>query len=281
MSRFPNAQDSDRGISRNVVKMPSILGPEDATKFNDESQSWLLLPVDVHVLDMGEVLAIDPAMYPAISAFGKLLKQNDKRLQSINVSKVLLDKLASAGLKDLFGVVQAEPPPKSQVAIDVRLINPFLKAVIDVFGTQVQTKLAPQKPFIQNQSTTLDIGIVGIVGLNCSQFKGNIALCFPTDVFLKIYERMLGETHKEITPEIADLVAELLNIIYGQAKTDLNAGLGLDLPPALPTVLRGEKLSLRQNASAPVVVLPFQSDLGIFHVEIATMPTESKIQRSA
>jgi chemotaxis protein CheX len=92
---------------------------------------------------------------------------------------------------------------------------------------------------------------------------------------------MLGESHKEITPETADLVAELLNIIYGQAKTELNAGLGLDLPPALPTVLRGEKLSLRQNSSAPVVVLPFQSDLGIFHVEIATMPTESKIQRSA
>lgn len=280
MSRFPNAQDTERGTPRNVVKMPSVVGAEDAAKFNDESQSWLMLPVDIHVLDLAGVLSIDPAMYPSISAFSKLLKQNEKKLQSINASRPLLEKLANAGLKDLFGLVQPEAP-KPQAGFDVRLINPFLKAVADVFNTQAQTKLTPQKPFIQNQNTALNIGIVGIVGLNCSQFKGNIALCFPSDVFLKIYERMLGESHKEISPETADLVAELLNIIYGQAKTELNCGLGLDLPPALPTVLRGEKLSLRQNSSAPVVVLPFQSDLGIFHVEIATMPTESKIQRSA
>lgn len=278
MSRFPTSQDQESGVSRNVIKLPTVLASGDAVKFNEESQAWLLLPVDVHVLDLKDVMTIDNAMFPAVRAFGKLLKDNKKRLISINASKPLLNQIASLGLKDMFGIVEAAPakPAAPQVSLDVRLVNPFLKAVVEVFGTQTQTKLTPKKPFVQTQNTTLDVGIVGLVGLNCSQFRGNIALCFPTKVFLKVYERMLGETHEEITPEIADAVSELLNIIYGQAKTELNSTLGLDLPPALPTVLRGEKLSMRQNTAAPVVVLPFDSDIGIFHVEIATIATEQK-----
>jgi chemotaxis protein CheX len=165
--------------------------------------------------------------------------------------------------------------------IDVAFINPFLSAVKEVFSTQVRIDIRPHKPFLAGSGNQPECAIVGLVALNCNQFRGNIALCFNADVFLKIYERMLGEKHETITCEIEDGVAELLNIIYGTAKTVLNREQGLDLKPALPTILTGEKITLRRSPDSQVLILPFESDAGLFHVEIARTLSNETQKRSA
>lgn len=78
---------------------------------------------------------------------------------------------------------------------------------------------------------------------------------------------MFSEEHKELTAELEDAAAELLNIIYGLAKIDLNTK-GFNFQKALPTILKGEKISIRQSGLEPVVIVPFETDAGPLHLEI-------------
>jgi chemotaxis protein CheX len=153
-------------------------------------------------------------------------------------------------------------------AVDVEFINPFIMATKKVIETQAQTPLAPGKAYLRKPSERIPMEIAGVIGLSCTEFKGSISICFRAEVFLKIYENMVGEKHDQITGEIEDAAGELLNIIFGQAKTVLNDQKGYTLEKALPTILVGEKLKLHHQSRAPAIVLPFESPAGAFHLEI-------------
>jgi chemotaxis protein CheX len=156
---------------------------------------------------------------------------------------------------------------KARSNIDVEFINPFLHATKKTLEVQANTPLKLLKPFLK-KTPAKDVAIAGVISLISDKFNGSITLCFPAGVFLKIYENMFGEKHTAITKELEDAAGELLNIIYGQAKIELNAKAGYDLKKALPTVLTGEKINISQQGRVPTVVLPFETDAGVFHIEI-------------
>jgi chemotaxis protein CheX len=79
---------------------------------------------------------------------------------------------------------------------------------------------------------------------------------------------MVGEKHDTITEELEDAAGELLNMIFGEAKTILNEKKGYTLEKAVPTIITGEKLSFRHRGTSPVIVLPFESAAGSFHIEV-------------
>lgn len=87
--------------------------------------------------------------------------------------------------------------------------------------------------------------------------------------------KMLGETHTAITKELQDGVAELLNIIFGQAKVILN-NQGYEIQKAIPTVIVGHKIVTAALTSAPVMVMPFKVEFGEFHVEISSEAASMK-----
>lgn len=159
-----------------------------------------------------------------------------------------------------------------QGAIDVNFINPFVMAVKVVMETQVRMPLTPCKPFLKKAGDQLPMEIAGVIGLVSSEFRGSIAICFRAEVFLSVYQSMVGEKHEKITPEIEDAAGELLNMIFGQAKTVLNDQKGFNFEKALPTVLVGEKLKIRHQGPHPAIVLPFDSPAGAFHLEILMEP---------
>jgi CheY-specific phosphatase CheX len=78
---------------------------------------------------------------------------------------------------------------------------------------------------------------------------------------------MLGEKHSEITQELEDGAAELLNIIFGQAKVAMTE-LGYAVEKAIPTVIRGAGLTTKIVSAQPVIVLPFATASGVFEIEI-------------
>ena len=260
----------------NTISLPSIVSARFAEEFAAESQSWLLLPCQEHVLDFRKVLTFELGICPAIVAFHKVLLANEKSLRSVNVSPSLLKMLMSSGVENILGI--ARKP--SGATIDVEFINPFLQSVVAILEAQTQTVFKPQKIRLQPAGESIDVGIIGIIGLNCSKFRGHIALCFPTPVFLKVYEKMLGEVHTEITAETEDAVGELLNMMYGRAKTEWNKS-GFDFSPVIPTILRGEKISVRQQTGGPAIIIPFDSEVGTFRVEIATQAIVKSHARSA
>jgi len=157
-------------------------------------------------------------------------------------------------------------------SLDLKLVEPFIDpftvATKTVFETQAQTPVMPGKAYLLPHDERIPMEIVGLIGLACAEFKGALSICFRSEVFLKIYENMVGERHGAISQEIEDAAGELLNIIFGQAKTIVNDQKGYKLELAIPTVLTGEKLQLHHQSRNSAVVLPFESGAGAFHLEI-------------
>ncbi|MEK6553750.1 MAG: chemotaxis protein CheX, partial [Bdellovibrionota bacterium] len=203
------------------------------------------------------------------------IRTNNKELYTVGAIKEIRRLLDSIGCGHNFGFIQdvsAMPVKETSAkgaAINVDIINPFVEATVKILKMQCQVDATIGRPFVKSETDQPPVELAGVINMTCDQFQGSVILCFCSAVFFKIYENMLGEKVSSITAEVEDAACELLNIIYGTAKATLNEKLKTNLKPSLPTVLSGEKIRVRHRTSKPIVVLPFTSTAGEFHIEIA------------
>lgn len=153
--------------------------------------------------------------------------------------------------------------------LDVRFFKPFVEGTLRTLRIQCQIEAHHEKPFIKGKAPQPNFDIAAVIGVTSDAFNGTITLCFTEATFLGIMSNMLGEKQTAITQDLEDGAAELLNIIFGQAKIVLT-GQGYSVQKAIPTVVRGKDLKTTHIASQPVVVLPFKTPIGEFHIEIVT-----------
>ncbi|NJM10479.1 MAG: hypothetical protein HC883_06445 [Bdellovibrionaceae bacterium] len=256
-----------------VIDLPSQLTRDETKDLESEIKKWLESPKAVHVLNFHEVLRVDQCTYRPFITYNKALRDARKFLYCINLHERLHTQLVRDGLdtalvsvQGLDAIRQKHLPEKA--AVDVNIINPFLESTVKVMGTQANTIIKPGRPYVKNGDDPFPIEIAGLISLSSEgSFRGALALCFQASTFLKIYNNMVGEDAKEISSEIQDGAGELINIIYGQAKTALNDK-GYNLQMALPTVLVGDKLKIRHQGRAQTIILPFESDAGPMFIEI-------------
>lgn len=150
--------------------------------------------------------------------------------------------------------------------LDLSFINPFILGAVDAIKVQSGITVEPGEPFLKGKVPMPPINITSQLGLASRQFRGAISLCFEEQVFLKIMSGMLGDKITEINSETQDGASEILNIIYGFAKTALNTkGFNFDL--AIPTVVRGKDLQT-SHGRFPTLVIPLKTDVGQLFIEI-------------
>ncbi|MBI3556766.1 MAG: chemotaxis protein CheX [Deltaproteobacteria bacterium] len=161
------------------------------------------------------------------------------------------------------------------VSVNVNFFKPFIDGTANTLKVQCSTEAKPMKPYFKGQSNEPErtFSIAAILGITSPSFTGTISVCYPKPVFLGLMNRMLGEKYTDLSRDLEDGAAELLNIIFGHAKRVLNAQ-GFTLHMAIPTVIRGENMTSRHVSETPTIVLPFSSDLGEFFLEICTYPQQ-------
>ena len=260
-----------------LITFPAVIDP-DEDNLEALFKTWLVSSCDIHVIDLKSVVKIKPTAYRFFVLFNQQLKANQKRLFCMNLNAVVATQLKQDGLSGVFQVIAslqeaeraAKPQkPAAKAHVDVELINPFIDATIKVLDLQASVKAKAGKPYLRKADSALPMEIAGVIALTCREFKGAIAICFPGATFLAIYGGLVGETHTEITDVIEDGAGELLNMIFGQVKSVLNDSKGYNLEKALPTILSGEKLRIHHQSPSPAIILPFESPVGTFHVEIS------------
>lgn len=160
---------------------------------------------------------------------------------------------------------------------DTTFINSFIKGAIHTLKVQCSIDVVSHKPYILNPGEHSKMGfeIAGLIGITSSDFQGSIAICFPEKTFLAIMGKMLGDQFTEINKDLEDGAGELMNIVYGTAKSVLNDQ-GYTLQKALPSVIRGQKIRMRHAGTGTTLVLPFESDVGKFEIEIGVDFAQSK-----
>lgn len=145
----------------------------------------------------------------------------------------------------------------------VEWINPFLAATLDTFQRMLKLKVIPGKPHLYtDENNTKEIS--GVIGLS-GTLRGAVVIGMPESVALAAVKQLIGTEYKTVNAEVSDALGELANIIAGYAKKDFK---GEELQIALPTVISGPKHKVAMPSDVAVVVIPFQSDIGSFVIEV-------------
>lgn len=149
--------------------------------------------------------------------------------------------------------------------MDVRLINPFINATINVLETMAFITVTAGKPYVKVDNTaTGDVsGVLGLTGVA----NGTIAVTFEETCILTVVSNMFGETMTELNHEIADAVGELTNMISGQARRELEET-GRVFKAAIPSVVMGKNHSIVHYTDGPKIAIPFSTGAGDFTIEV-------------
>ncbi len=142
-------------------------------------------------------------------------------------------------------------------------INPFLKSTIDTFKTMVGIAVTPGKLYLRKEPNNADIS--GVIGLS-GDIRGAVVMAYPLATALKLCSKFVGEEIKELNASVADCIGEIANIITGFAKKDLQA---LHLSISLPSIVRGQGHVVDMPKEAPVMCIPFDSEVGSFVMEVS------------
>ena len=150
--------------------------------------------------------------------------------------------------------------------MEVRMINPFLSAAVNVLTTMANITPQPGKPFLKTKDTAMgDVSaIIGITG----EAQGSMALTFTESCILKLASSLMGEDYTELNDEVKDSVGELTNMICGDARRRLSET-GIILQAGIPTIVAGKSHSITHIADGPRLAVPFQTKWGSFIIEIA------------
>jgi len=149
--------------------------------------------------------------------------------------------------------------------MDATLINPFINATTNVLKTMAFAACSAGKPYLKKDDiATGDVtGIIGLTG----DTTGTIAVTFDEGSILKIVSNMFGEQMDSLNHEIADAVGELVNMISGQARRELEE-IGRVFDAAIPSVISGKNHSIIHYTEGPKIAIPFTTDGGRFTIEV-------------
>lgn len=146
----------------------------------------------------------------------------------------------------------------------VQYINPFLQATTGLFKDYLGMEIEAEKPYINKEPNKLG-DVSAIIGL-AGETTGAVVLSFAHDAAIAIVSKFGQKKYVALSNEVIDGVGELVNIIAGNAKKDLNE---FKIMISLPGVVTGSDYRIHWPEGIPVVCIPFKSNLGNFSVNVS------------
>ncbi len=165
------------------------------------------------------------------------------------------------------------------MGINQRFVNfskPFIEATKNVFTTMTSCKMQPGSPVVKvdrkgqgNYSATISIsGTVTKEDKTISDYKGILVLSFPKETYLKVASKILMVEYTDFSYDITDVGGEMVNIIMGNTKRELGQ-IGYTCNMSIPNMVIGDNHHLLYPEGTQVILIPMESELGPFFMEIA------------
>jgi chemotaxis protein CheX len=148
--------------------------------------------------------------------------------------------------------------------MQVKYINPFLQASMNLFQNFLGLKVTVGKPFAREDPHALE-EVSGMIGL-AGETTGAVVLSFSRETAMKMVSKMEGKEYMALGKEVLDGVGELVNIIAGNAKKGLA---DFRIAISLPGVITGKAYQIHWPEGIPVVAIPFDSEAGPFSVNVS------------
>ena len=163
------------------------------------------------------------------------------------------------------------PPPAATAAaaaaaapkINPKLIVPFVNSVREVFSTMVGVQTTVERPHVKAQAAP-SYDVSSIIGFS-GDVIGSVTVSFQAQAAERLVEAFAGQRHALGTPDFADAVGELANMIAGSAKKDLGTRASI----TVPSVIIGPNHMVARLSDVPCLVIPCKTPVGDFCVEVS------------
>lgn len=156
----------------------------------------------------------------------------------------------------------------SSTDFDPNIVTAFFSAIRKTFDVQLSTAVNIKSFLPKNSNETAKADIAAVLSLVSTTVNGTLAICLTQDTFLGLINRMLGENYKSITAENSDAAAEILNIIYGIARTEINK-CNYSFAPAIPSVISGHEIVISHPHAQIIGIITCECDLGTIQFELS------------
>ncbi len=145
--------------------------------------------------------------------------------------------------------------------VDNKFVIPFVNSVKNLFSKTLKIDVNEKLPYIIEEGDEMDFDIVSIIGLS-GEVKGSVIMAFKKDIALAITKKYWGGEIVDFNEEVFDTIAELVNIISGNAKQGIEK---YKIYISLPSVITGKSLSAinsNSKSKTPLIMIPFSSEIG-------------------
>jgi chemotaxis protein CheX len=150
--------------------------------------------------------------------------------------------------------------------MDVTYINPFLSGVYSVFDTMLGIKVKRGHIAIASETASPET-LVALIGLS-GPARGTVALHLPKATALNLINNWLTMELADIDQTVSDGIAELVNMIAGQAKVTFSEEVKTPIDLGLPTVVHGDSYKVQYPSKTTWLEIPFNCDLGAFSLRV-------------
>jgi len=149
--------------------------------------------------------------------------------------------------------------------MDDGYITPFVRSIQNVFSTMLQLPVTVQEARVK-QDTTPTHDVSGIIGMS-GDMVGTVVLSFQKESAESIVALFCGEALECGSPDFADAVGELVNMVSGGAKAQFAET--SDVSISCPSVVVGRDHGVALPSDVPCIVIPCVTDCGEFVIEVA------------
>jgi chemotaxis protein CheX len=164
--------------------------------------------------------------------------------------------------------VAIEKPPAKAPLINPKMIVPFVNSVREVFSKMVGVATTVMPSQIKGAPCP-SYDVSGIIGFS-GEVVGSVVVSFQREAAIKLVNSLAGMEIEFGTPDFADAIGELTNMIAGSAKKDLNALANI----SIPSVIIGSGHMVARLSDVPCIVIPCKTPVGDFAVEVNIKTTK-------
>ena len=134
-------------------------------------------------------------------------------------------------------------------------IQPFIKVCKNVFKEFLDQDLEAKLPYFINKEQISGWDISGVIGLT-GEARGAVVISMKDDLAIRLTSILTGMSHKVLYDDVVDAVGELINIIAGNVKQELEDAFRLVI--SLPTIVKGKEHTINwPDSQTRVICIPF------------------------
>lgn len=141
----------------------------------------------------------------------------------------------------------------------------IIDSTVEIFTSMVMMDITVSDRNLKEKGT-LENTITGVVGL-AGTHKGVLAVHVPYPVAFAVTGNFLGIEVNEMNEDVEDAIGEIANMLGGNVKSILSEN-GRDINLSLPSTVSGKEYGFHTIKGAERVAIVFQSESGVFQVEL-------------